>query len=306
MPLAALLQLILLGAIWGASFLFIKIGVSEIGPLTFATMRVLIGALTLLVVLGARRQKLPRQRQVWGRFLVMGAIGTALPFVAISWGTQYIDSGLSAILNASMPLFTCIIAALWGDESMSVTRLGGVLCGLVGVALLTLPQLEGGLHIGIVGELAIVAASLSYAVAIVYARHALSDQPPLTASFGQVGSCLLMLLPLSLVAERPWLYHPSSKVVVSLLAIGIFGTGVAYILYYRLLRQIGATGTSLVTYIVPLFGIFWGWTILGERLSWHAFAALLLIFVGLLLVSRRPGARRAKPLSAAPLPAAEN
>jgi drug/metabolite transporter (DMT)-like permease len=295
MPLVAVGQLVILGAIWGASFLFIKIGVSEMGPMTFAAIRVLIGSLTLAVALGVRRQRLPRDLRVWGRLLVMGVLGTAIPFAAISWGTQYIASGLSAILNATMPLFTVVLAAAWGDETMTPSRLIGVCIGFAGIVVLTLPKLAGGLHLGVLGELAIVVAAMSYAVAIVYARHALADQPPLVASFGQIGTSFLVLVPVALL-ERPALALPSAPVIGSLLAVGILGTGVAYIIYYRLLQSVGATSTSLVTYITPLFAIFWGLVLLGERLSWHAFVALALIFLGLIFVNRRSArARVAQP-----------
>ncbi|MBN1401075.1 MAG: DMT family transporter, partial [Anaerolineae bacterium] len=129
MDWTALAWLLMLGAIWGASFLFIKIGVSQMGPMTFATGRVLIGSILLYLFCRLSRVRLPRKPRVWGRFAVMGALGILVPFASISWGTQFIPSGLSAILNASMPLFTVIIAMAWGDEGASLTRVLGVLLG---------------------------------------------------------------------------------------------------------------------------------------------------------------------------------
>lgn len=287
MPPSAVGQLVLLGAIWGASFLFIKIGVSEMGPITFAAVRVFIGSVTLALALWVRRQPIPRRVGTWLRLLVMGILGTAIPFAAISWGTQYIPSGLSAILNATMPLFTVVLAAACGSERLTPWRLAGVAIGFCGIVVLALPKLGGGLEPSLLGEMAVVAAALSYAVGIVYARRALADQPPLVAAFGQISTSCLVLSLLALLEPAP-LAFPSAAAVGSLLAVGMLGTGIAYIIYYRLLQMVGPTNTSLTTYISPLFGILWGFLILGERLSWHAFVALLLIFLGLVCVNRRP------------------
>ena len=293
----SLVDLITLGAIWGASFLLIKIGVTEVSPIVFAAWRVIIGAATLLVALRGRGIALPRGRRAWLDFGVTGLLGVALPFVAISWGTQHIDSGLSAILNATMPLFTVILAGLIGEERFTARRVAGVLTGFGGILVLTLPSLGNGLRTSLLGELAVVSAAMSYAVSILYARRRIMGQHgPMAASFGQVAAGALWLLPLMLL-ERPWASPwPSIQVIVALLIIGILGTGIGYILYYRLLAAVGATGTSLVTFVVPVFGIFWGWAILHEHLSWGAFVALGLILVGLVLVNGLPGvARRPAP-----------
>ena len=287
MSYTLLALLLLLSAIWGASFLFIKIGVSEMGPLTFATLRVLVGSLVLLIISRLRREKLPTDPKLWRRFAVMGIFNALVPFGTIAWGTQYIPSGLSAILNATMPLFTFILAAAWGGERLTVRRVCGICIGFAGIIVLTWPQLRGGMQASLWGELAVIVGSLSYAIAAVYARRSLAGQSPIIASLGQVSTGFLLFIPFSLL-ERPWTFTPSTQAILALLALGILGTGFAYILYYRLIQGLGATGASLVTYIVPLFGIFWGWAVLGERLSWHAFVALLMILGGLLLVNNLP------------------
>lgn len=279
-----LVLLLLLGAIWGASFLFIKVGVSEMGPLTFATLRVLTGSVVLLLISRFKRERLPTNPKLWLRFAIMGVFNALVPFATIAWGTQYIPSGLSAILNATMPLFTIILAALWGDERLSLNRVGGLLIGFAGIVVLTWPQLQGGLQASLWGELAVIVGSLSYAIAVVYARRKLAGQSPVIASLGQVSTGFLLFIPFFLL-EKPWTFSPSVKAILALLALGVLGTGLAYVIYYRLIQGLGATGASLVTYIVPLFGVFWGWAILGERLSWHAFAALLMILAGLALVN---------------------
>jgi len=287
--------LLSLSVIWGASFLLIKLGLQTLGPMTVATLRVAIGTVALFVIVRMRRLAIPRGWETWRHYVFMGALGIVVPFAAIAWGTQHIASGLSAILNATMPLFTILLASLWGDETLSARRVAGIVFGFGGIVILTAPQLSSGLEASLLGELAVLAASASYAVAIVYARHHLSDQPPLATALGQVGTGTLMFIPLALI-EQPWLRQVSTTSLLSVIALGLFGTAIAYVLYYRLLQSQGATVTSLVTYIVPVFGVFWGRVILAERLDRSAFIALGAILVGVLVVSgfrlpsRRPKA----------------
>jgi len=292
--------LLLLSLIWGASFLFIKIGVSQIGPMTFAWLRVVIGALVLYVVTRVRRTSPPLTWRIWCRFGIVGFFGILVPFSAIAWGSQYIESGLAAILNASTPLFTMVLVTLLGEQKLVAHRVLGVLVGLGGILLLTWTELHQEHSASLWGELAIVLASLSYGIAIVVAGRYFKDRSPLTISLGQVSWGALLLTPAALW-ERPWTQSFTLPVVVSLLAIGILGTGVAYLLYFGLLKREGAVFTSLVTYIVPVFGVFWGWLVLGERLPWRAFVALAIILCGVALVgqltlriSRRLRSRPAK------------
>ena len=293
--------LLLLSAIWGASFLFIKIGVSEIGPITFSMLRVLIGSLVLLAIVLTRRQRERMDRGVWRRMAVVGLFGTALPFTFIGWGTQFISSGLSAILNATTPLFAFILATALGSEDLRAVRAVGVVVGFGGIVALMWPQLQGGWQASLLGELAVVAGSLCYAISAVYMRRHLTGQPALLTALGQVGMGCLILIPFSLL-EQPWQFRPSLTAVAALLALGTVGTGLAYIIYVRLIQGLGATGASLVTQIVPLFAVFWGWLVLAERPGWNALLALGMILVGLLLVNGLPPRRRPEP---AAVPAAE-
>jgi drug/metabolite transporter (DMT)-like permease len=293
MGLGAYGSLLLLGAIWGASFLLIKIGVAEMGPMTLAALRTALGAVVLGVILAARREPLSRNSRLWRRLALMAALGIAVPFAAISWGTQHIASSLSAILNAAMPLFTFCIVALSGGEATGLRRLVGVLLGLGGILILVLPQLlQGGVQATVLGQLAVVLAALSYALAVVYANRHLTNESPLHTSFGQLTLAALMLAPLALF-EDSWRAAITYRSIGAVAVLGVLGTALAYLVYYRLIRQAGATFTSLVTYITPVFGVFWGRLILNERLSWNAFAALGLILGGLLLVRGRPAAPKA-------------
>ncbi len=289
-----LILLFLLGAIWGASFLFIKIGVSEMGPMTFAASRVFIGSCILILVTRVRGQRLPKEWTLWRRYAFMGVFNALIPFGAIAWGTQFIPSGLSAILNATQPLFTLVLAVLVGDERVSLRRILGLLLGFAGIMVLTLPALAGGASGSFLGQLAVIVGALSYAAASVFARKHLKGQPPITTTIGQLSTGFLFLLPFSLL-ERPWGFSPSAKALGALLTLASLGTAFAYLLYYELIHRAGATATSLVTYISPVFGIFWGWAILSERLSWNAFAALVFILASVLFVKQRPVAKPTVP-----------
>ncbi len=296
MGLGAYGSLLLLGAIWGASFLLIKIGVAEMGPITLAMLRTALASVTLGLLLAAQRQRLSRDVHFWRHLLVMAALGIALPFAAISWGTQHIPSSLSAILNAAMPLFTFGLVVASGGEAAGLRQLLGVLLGLGGILILVLPQLlQGGAQANVLGQLAVLLAALSYALAITYANRHLTSQSPLHVSFGQLTLAALLLAPLAL-AEDSWRAPLTYRSLAAVAVLGILGTAIAYLIYYRLIGQMGATFTSLVTYISPVFGVFWGRLILDEQLGWNAFAALGLILGGLLLVRGRPPA----PQAAAP------
>ncbi len=286
--------LMLLGSIWGASYLFIKIGVSELGPLTVAMARTLAGSLMLLAIVALRREKLPRRAREWLRFSGAGLLNAFIPFTLLAWGTQFIPSGLSAILGATMPLFTFVLAILLDGERLTMGRALGMIISFGGIIILTAPQLvQGGLKAGLWGQGACILASLSYALAIIYARRNLKGYSPLVASLGQVGTGWMLLFPFSLL-DKPWAYSPSSRAVLALLALGALGTGVAYIIYHRLIQTAGATAASVVTYITPVFGVFWGRVVLGERLGWNAFAALLVIFAGLVLINNPSRTRPAR------------
>ncbi len=281
-------MLLLLGAIWGASFLLIKIGVDEMGPMTLAMLRVALGAAVLGVILWARGERLPRTRRIWCHLFIMALLGVALPFAAISWGTQHIASSLSAILNAAMPLFTFVIVLLLGSEATTLRCMLGVVIGFAGILILVLPQLlEGGLQVTLLGQLAIVLAALSYALAVVYANRHLMSESPLHTSLGQLALAAILLAPMAVV-ENSWRAPLTYRSIGAVVILGVLGTALAYLIYYRLIREAGATFTSLVTYITPVFGVFWGRLILSEHLTWNAFVALGLILGGLVLVRGKP------------------
>jgi len=289
MPIMSLVLLVVLAIIWGASYLFIKLLLIDMGPMAINLARCLIGAMVLWAVVWMRRTPLPKSTGAWLRLLFVGVAGISLPFSAIAWGTQHIPSGMSAILVGAMPIFTYLLALLIGDERPTLRRALGILIGFGGIVVLMLPELGGaGAQLALWGELAILAASISYAVSITFARHQLEGVPSILIGAGQVTWALLLFVPLALLEQRLPAQAPGLSSAISLLVLGALGTGIAYLIYYKLMRDVGVTATSLVSYLIPPVGVFWGWIVLREQLHWTAFAAMALVLVGMALVNARP------------------
>lgn len=282
-----LLLLLLLGSLWGSSYLFIKIVVSEVPPTTLVAVRLALSAIIMWGVVLASRQPIPRGRSLWGAYTVMGFLSGTLPYVLISWGEQYIPSGLAALLQATMPLFTVIMAHfLIREERMTLWSALGVAIGFGGVVLLMLPDLRQGLQASLVGQLAIVGSSVSYARATIFARVRLRDQPPLMSTLGQLTMGAVLTLPLSLIIDRPFDLSPSITALGAWLGLAVLGTVIAYVIYYALIERTSATYTSMVTYIIPVNGLILGALVLDEPLTATVLGSAALILLGVLLVRR--------------------
>jgi drug/metabolite transporter (DMT)-like permease len=229
----------------------------------------------------------PRSRKLWGIYAVMGFLNGALPYSLIVWSEQTISSGLASLLQATMPIFTVILAHfLTRDERLTWIKVLGVLIGFVGVGLLMISDLRQGLHANLWGEVAMVVSSVSYAMAGIVARNHLRGQPPLVSTTGQLTMGTVWTLPLCLVVDRPFHLSPSPAALGSWLALTLLGTVVAYLIYYALIGRTGATFVSTVTYIIPVNGLFLGAVVLGEPLTATLLASLALILLGVLLVRR--------------------
>ncbi len=278
--------LLLLAAMWGPSFLFIKVAVAEIPSLTLVTGRVGIAAAVLYLCLRLRGGRLPSAARMWGHFMVLGFFAHALPFVLFSWGEIYIDSAMASILNGTTPLFTIVLAHFFiSEERMTASMLTGTIAGMFGLLSLVYPSIRHGVNASSLGVIAVAAAAFSYAVAIVYARRRLTGLPPLVAPTAQLLSASLMIAPLALVLENPLqLATPSMAAFGSVAALAIFGTAIAFVLYYRIMESAGATYLSMVTYIVPVFGVGLGVFLLNERLQWSTYLGFGLILLGVMLV----------------------
>jgi len=277
--------LLMLGMLWGSSYLFIKVTVAEVPPLTLVAGRLSLSAVMLWLLLRVLGRSMPRSRSLWGTYAVMGFFSGTLPYVLISWGEQYIPSSLAALLQATMPIFTVILAYfLADDERMTWRRALGVAIGFAGVGILMLPDLRQGLQANLLGQLAVVASSLSYAWAAIFARKRLHGQSPLASTTGQVTAGALFTLPLSLLIDQPFHLSPSLPAVAGWLGLIILGTVVAYIIYYELLERTSATFVSTVTYIIPINGFILGWLVLSEPLTSSLLGSSALILLGVLLV----------------------
>jgi drug/metabolite transporter (DMT)-like permease len=288
-------MLVALSVLWGGSFLFIKLAVAAVPPLAIVLARVGLAALVLWAAVAATRQ-----RTVWSREVVIACIGMAvlnnmLPFSLIAWGASSIGAGLGSVVNASTPVLTVLVAhGLTADERLTPRKAIGVLLGFAGVAVLMLPSLQGsgGEWRGILANLL---ACLSYAFAAVWGRRFRRlGVPPLIAAAGQASVATAVMLPLVLAVDRPWtLPLPSNEILLALLALGVFSTGLAYALYFQILARAGATNSALVTLLVPVSAVLLGVAVLGERLVPTQIAGMALIALGLLVLDGRLLRRRA-------------
>ena len=261
-----LLWLFILGGLWGSSYLFIKVAVAEVQPLTLVAGRLLLAAMILWVVLLAARQAMPGSRRLWAAFAVMGLLNGALPYSLIFWSEQHISSGLASLLQATMPLFTVLMGHfLMRDERLTAGRVAGVVLGFAGVGLLMLPDLRQGAHANLLGQLAMVASSVSYAGAALVARSRLRGQPALVSTTGQLTMGAVWTLPLSLLIEGPLQAVPSLPALASWLGLTILGTVIAYVIYFKLIERTSAAFVSTVTYIIPVFGLILAGVLLVRR-----------------------------------------
>ena len=280
--------LLLLGAIWGTSFLFIKIVVTEVGPFTLVAGRLGLAAVLMWALLRLIKVPMPRSRHRWGAYAVTGLLNGALPFYLISWGEQYIPSGWAALLQSTTPIFTMLLAQVFTrDDRLTWRKATGIALGFCGVGLLMWPQVRGGVVSSIWGMLAIVGSSLCYAFASIFARRRLAGQHPLTSAAGQFTMGFAYILPLAFVMERPLQISPSNQALGSWLALAVLGTVFAYAIYYTLLDRTSATFTTTVTYIVPINGLILGALVLGEDLSSMVVISLGIVLCGVLLVQHR-------------------
>ncbi len=274
--------------------MFIKVGDRQLQPITLVGFRMALGALTLVPIVAAKigfRRAVRELRAVAGPLIVTGLINSAIPIFAISWAETRIDSGLTAIIQASAPLFTALLAIRFSrEERVRGSRLGGLVVGLAGVALLVGAQPRGQILAG----LAVVFAAVCYASAALYTGRRLRNTSPLVTSVGALAAASLATLPIGLF-ELPS-HLPGWKVTGSVLTLGIAGTGLAYILYYGLIAGAGASRAILITYLVPVFALFYGAVLLGEPVTAPGVGGLALVLAGVALGSgaiRLGRARRA-------------
>ncbi|MCO6187163.1 DMT family transporter [Rhizobium sp. L1K21] len=279
-----------LSLLWGGSFFFTGVAVKELPPFTLVFLRVCGAALILHLVILLRGRRMPGSPKIWFAFFVMGLINNLVPFSLIVWGQTHIASGLAAILNATTPLSTAIVAHfLTSDEKLRPHKLAGVLVGFAGVAVMIGPELLTGFSTNILAQAAILLAALSYAFASVFGKRfkTMGVQPIHTAT-GQLTASAAMALPLALLVDNPLsLPMPGLDIWLAVAGYIILSTALAYIIFFRILASAGATNLALVTFLIPVSAILLGVLFLGEVLETEEIMGMVLIGVGLALIDGR-------------------
>jgi len=283
-------MLLALAVVWGGSFFFNGVAVRELPTLTLVWLRVAVAAGTLLVVLRLLGRHMPREGSVWAAFFGMGLLNNVLPFVLIAWGQHHIASGLAAILNATTPLFTVLVAhGLTADERLTPAKGAGVVVGFAGAAVMIGADALRGTGTSVVAELACLGGALSYAFAGIFGRRfRRMGVTPLATATGQLSASTLVLLPMALIVDHPWaLAMPHMATWGAVLGIGLLSTALAYVLYFQILAAAGATNLLLVTFLIPVSAILLGVLVLDETLLPRQLIGMGLIGVGLVLLDGR-------------------
>jgi len=269
-----------LGAIWGAAFMLIKIIVADVAPATLVAVRIAITAIVLWVVMRSSGVSLPRTRQDWQNFYSVGMFGLVIPFLLISWGQRLIPSSTTAILGATTPLFTALINIFTrNDDKITVERVVGLTIGFVGVLIaIGITTVSNGSW---AGELCVLGAAVCYAISALYSRRVFGGMAPIVPSTGQMVASTSLLIPIALVWDGIPTAWPSTTSIVALLILAVVCTAVAYIMYYHLISTIGATKSSMVSYLIAPFGVVYGFVFLQEAITSNALIGLVIIIVGI-------------------------
>ena len=282
-----------LGFFWGSSYLFIKIGVDNgLQPFTLIMFRLLVGFVLLASVVRFAREPLPREPRMYGHLFVMGVINIVIPFSLITYAEQTVDSSLAAVINGAVPLFVIVIAALFlKGETVTVNRVAGLVVGFIGVAILVGLDVTDLGSANTLGELALIGATISYAVGNVYNKAHVHGLRPMIPALFQVFFGLLVTGALAFLTEHPLAVVPTPEAILAVVWLGLLGSGLAYLLYFRILQHWGATRTSMVAYLLPVVGIGLGALVLNEVVSINTLIGTILVIGGIALVNSRFGTR---------------
>ncbi len=280
-------ELILLGVIWGMSFLAIRIALDTIPAITSVFHRVVWAALALWIVIAIQRQPVPRDPKIWGAFLIMGLLNNVLPFSLMAWGQLYVETGLTSILNAATAIFGVLLAAVFfRDERLTKTRLLGVGLGFLGVSITIGLRQFSDLNPNNLGQVAILAGTLSYAFAAIWARSYLSDLPPQIAAAGMLTGSAILMTPIMLLVDGVPSFALPLQTWLAIAYYALLATAGAYLLYYRVLQQAGSGNVLLVTLIIPPIAILMGALVRDEALPPRAFIGFAVLAIGLLILSQ--------------------
>lgn len=280
-----LVLLLVLATLWGGSYTFIRIGVETIPPVTLIAARTLLAGMILLLIVRWRGQRLPRDLATWRLFLVQACLNSVLPFTLIAWAERSIGAGLATILSSTSPIFVVLLSALpRTGERLSRVKLAGVGAGLAGTILIVGVQAMSGLGEHLAAQFALVAASLCYAGAALFGRH-FKGLDPIIPAAGSLVCGAAVLLPLSLLLDRPWTLTPSAESMQALIALSTFSTALAFVIYFRLIARLGSVATTSVAYLRVPTGVLIGMMFLGETLAPTGWAGLVLVAGGVLAMT---------------------
>ena len=272
--------LLVLSTLWGASYSFTKIGVETIPPLTLIAARTLIAGTILVAIIQWRGLTLPGEASTWRRFLFQACLNSVVPFTLIAWAQQTVDAALATILNSTSPVFTFLLSLLVArHEPVTSLKLFGVAAGVAGICLIVGVQALGGIGQALWSQLAIVAATVCYAGAAIFGKG-FKGLDPIMPAAGSMICAAAVLVPASLLADRPWTLSPSMESILALLALSVFSTALAFAIYFRLLQTLGSIGTTAQAYLRVPIGVAIGVMLLGEKLSSTGMIGLLFVIAG--------------------------
>lgn len=277
--------LLALSTLWGASYTFIKVGVETIPPVTLIAARTLFAGAILVAVIRLRGLELPSDRQAWTRFLFQAGLNSVIPFTLIAWAEQTTDAGLATILNSTSPIFAFLLTVLiTRHETVTSRKLFGVTAGLIGICLIVGVQALDGFGQELWAQLAIVTATICYAGAAIFGRKFKGLDPMMPAA-GSLICGAAILIPISLIVDQPWTLVPSTSSVLALLALSVFSTALAFVIYFRLVQTLGSVGTTAQAYLRVPIGVAIGVLFLGETLSSTAWIGLACVVAGVIAMT---------------------
>lgn len=272
--------LLLLATLWGASYTFIRVGVATIPPMTLIAARTAIAGIMLWAVMLWRGMRLPSDAANWRRFLFQACLNSVIPWTLLAFGERTLEAGLATILNSTSPIFTVLLSlAVSRREALTPRKLVGVVTGMAGISLIVGVQALGGFGQQLMAQILTVLAAVCYAGAAIFGRG-FKNLDPIAPAAGSLISGAAILIPASLSMERPWMLAPSTSSVLALIALAVFSTALAFVIYFRLIRTLGSVGTTAQAYLRVPVGVAFGVMLLGERPSATAWIGLACVVVG--------------------------
>jgi drug/metabolite transporter (DMT)-like permease len=280
--------LVVLATLWGGSYTFIKLGVATIPPVTLIAGRTLIAGLLLLLIMGWRGVRLPKDAATWRKFLFQACLNSVIPWTLIAWAERSVDAGLATILNSTSPIFTFFLTlAISHQDALSWRKLFGVVAGMTGICLIIGVQAFHGLGEQLAAQIAIVTATICYAGGAVFSRG-FKGLDPMAPAAGSLLCGAAILVPISVVLERPWTLTPSTASALALLGLAVFSTAIAFVIYFRLIQTLGSVGTTAQAYLRVPIGVTLGVWLLGESLSPTAWMGLGCVIIGVAAMTIPP------------------